>query len=159
MIIINSSSLGCRTPAPRMIRKCDLSKNWWMLMKRLWTHRMTRVCVCVCVEFYTTAAVCGVLKHPDRKASRGQTEICSTLLSTPLSLPALVCTLDSNRISLVQLCFSSTRERDWMGEEKREEQHTRVWKIEYTWTISWQRNLEVVFSKSNKWGNGRKSTC
>lgn len=78
----------------------------------------------MCVHFYITAVMkhayvwaqwSGVVKCPDRPASRGQVELCSSLLSTPLPLLALVCTLDCNSASLVQLRFSSACERDRAG--------------------------------------------
>lgn len=57
-----------------------------------------------------------MVKCPDGPGSRGQVELCCMLLSTPLPLLALVCTLDCNSASLVQLRFSSVWERNWLGE-------------------------------------------
>lgn len=74
---------------------------------------------CMCVS------VCGVVKCPDRPAGRGQVELCSSLLSTPLPLLALVCTLDCNSAPLVQLHFSSACERDWRRETGRKGKEMR----------------------------------
>lgn len=107
----------------------DCMHTWWVCI-----HPPTSSCVCFYITLAMTNAcvsVSGVFKRPGTPASRGQVELCSSLLSTPLSLLALVCALDCKSVSLVHLHFSSAGENVWPQrhrEREMEEKRCR-WKI------------------------------